>query len=432
MTASGAPLRLAYHGALDALPPAVERALLDRGASFEPFVDAVRPIRDAVRARGDAALRELTARFDGWTPDHLEIPRDTWAHTWSHLPQAEALRQARDNIERFHQAMMPAPREVEIIPGVRAGRRLVPHNRAGAYVPGGRAAYPSTVLMTVAPAKVAGVKEIIVCTPAGKDGKIPDATLAACAIAGVDRVFALGGAQAIFAMAYGSASVPRCDKIVGPGNAYVAAAKSLVAGQVAIDSPAGPSEVLVLHLGGPCPPGFAAAEMLAQAEHDPEAACVLVTTDARFAEQVAAGLTTSARADVVAASLAKRGAILVASSEAEAIAFADAYAPEHLVVLSAEPRATLDRLSNYGSAFLGPWSSVALGDYCSGPNHVLPTAGLARTYSGLSVDDFLRRPTHQEVTSEGLQALASVAESLATLEGLPNHAAAVRTRRESL
>jgi histidinol dehydrogenase len=244
----------------------------------------------------------------------------------------------------------------------------------------------------------------------------------------------VGGAQAVFAMAHGTRSIPRVDKIVGPVNAYVSAAKSLVAGSVAIDSPAGPSEVLVLHVGGGggADPRFAAAELLAQAEHDPEAAVCLVTTDARFAAAVRALLVPRARAEVVDAALAKRGAILVASDEAEALAFAEAYAPEHLVVLAPDPRATLERLTTYGSAFLGPWSSVALGDYCAGPNHVLPTAGAARSYSGLSVDDFLRRPTHQEATPEGLQGLAGVAETLAALEGLMHHADAVRIRRESL
>lgn len=420
-------IRLAYEGPAAGVPPHI----LDRRASFEPFVDAVRPIRDAVRRRGDDALRELTATYDHWTPSALEVPRREWDTALARLPQAPALAQAHRNIERFHRALLREPVELEVVPGLRAGRRHVPFARVGAYVPGGRASYPSTVLMTVTPAKVAGVPEVVVCTPAA-DGRVPDATLAACAVAGADRVYAIGGAQAIFAMSYGTASVPRCDKIVGPGNAYVAAAKSLVAGEVAIDSPAGPSEVLVLHTGGSAPPEFAAAELLAQAEHDPEAAVCLVTTSTEFAKRVREHLRPIARKEAVEAAFAKRGAIAVAGSEAEALAFADAYAPEHLVVLAPDPRAALAKLSHYGSAFLGPWSSVALGDYNSGPNHVLPTAGLARSFSGLSVDDFLRRPTHQEATSEALQALAPVAESLAELEGLTHHAAALRLRRERL
>ena len=436
-------MTLAHDGRLADLPPATRRLLVDRRGSFEPHVDAVRPLRDAVRQRGDAALRDLTEKFDGVRPGALEVPaRDAEAAFRRLAPQVQdALRAAHANVDRFHRTQLRASADVEVVPGLRAGRRYVPLARAGAYVPGGRAAYPSTVLMTVVPAKAAGVREVVVCTPPGPDGRIPDATLAACHVAQADRVFSVGGAQAVFAMAYGTESVPACDKVVGPGNAYVMAAKSLVAGDVGIDSPAGPSEVLVLHTGSPAQDAerdarFAAAEMLAQAEHDPDAACVLVTTDAAFARaarlELDARLAASPRREVVAASLAKRGAVLVAADAAEARAFSEAFGPEHLVILSPDPRAELDRLTNYGSAFLGPWSSVALGDYCAGPNHVLPTAGLSRAYSGLSVDDFLRRPTHQEATPEGLRRLAPVAEALAALEGLPNHAAALRTRRESL
>lgn len=426
-------VKLAYEGKLSDMSPTARTLLLDRRASFEPALDAVRPLRDAVRARGDDALRELTRRFDGWDAERLEVPREAWRAAFERMPEGvqHALEAAHEHIERFHRAQLRDAQDVEVVPGLRAGRRYVPHARVGAYVPGGRAAYPSTVLMTVTPAKAAGVREVVVCTPAGRDGRIPDATLAACHVAGADRVFALGGAQAVFAMAYGTASLPRCDKVVGPGNAYVAAAKSLVAGEVAIDSPAGPSEVLVLHVGGACDPRFAAAELLAQAEHDPEAAVCLVTTDASFAKGVRDALVPRHRVEVVEAALAKRGALLVAASEGEAVAFAEAFAPEHLVVLAPDPRATLERLTAYGSAFLGPLSSVALGDYCAGPNHVLPTAGLARSYSGLSVDDFLRRPTHQEANAEGLQGLAEVAITLAELEGLSHHADALRVRRES-
>ena len=423
-------MKLLFDGALDTMPANVRATLLDRRASFEPAVDAVRPIREAVRSKGDAALRELTARFDGWTPDALEVAPELWQDALKRLPAPirEAMETAHANIRRFHEAQVHEPLEVEVVPGLTAGRRYVPFGRVGCYVPGGRASYPSTVLMTVTVAKAAGVKDVVVCTPA-HEGKVPDATLAACAIAGATKLYAIGGAQAIFAMAYGTPTIARVDKIVGPGNAYVAAAKSLVAGEVAIDSPAGPSEVLVLHTGGACDPRFAAAELLAQAEHDPEAAVCLVTTDASFAERVRGRLVAVARQEVVEAAFAKRGAIVHARTEAEALAFADAYAPEHLVVLAEEPRATLYKLRHYGSAFLGPWSSVALGDYAAGPNHVLPTAGLARSYSGLSADDFVRRPTHQEATSEGLHALADVVEALAELEGLPHHAEAVRIRR---
>ena len=403
-------------------------------AGDQPFPD-VSAIEQAVRARGDDALRELTLKFDKVDLHALEVPKAEWSAAYARLPPdvRDALATAAANVERFHRACLPKAVEVEVVPGMTAGRRLVPLRRVGVYVPGGRAAYPSTVLMCAVPAKAAGVREVVVTTPPGPDGKVPDATLAACAAAGVDRVFAVGGAQAVFALAFGTRSVPKVDKVVGPGNAWVAAAKARVAGTVAIDAPAGPSEVLVL-CDDSSDPELAAREMLAQAEHDPAAACVCVATDAQTADRVRAEveslLKEAPRGDVVRASLASRGAVLVARDEAQACHFSDRYAPEHLVVLTRDPRATLEKLSDYGSAFLGPWSSVALGDYCSGPNHVLPTMGLARSYSGLSVDDFLRRPTHQTATREGLEKLAPTAERLATLEGLPNHAAAVRARRE--
>lgn len=421
-------------GRLDALPPALAEKVLHRGGHEEGIAADVRGIAEEVRRRGDDALRELTERYDGARLQSLEVPRETWSAAFARLDPGvrHALQEAHANIERFHRACMPTSIETEVTPGLRAGRRVVPYRRVGAYVPGGRAAYPSTVLMVTTPAKVAGVDEVIVVTPPGRDGKVPDATLAACAQAGVDRVFAVGGAQAVFALAYGTPSIPRADKIVGPGNAWVAAAKAHVAAHVAIDSPAGPSEVLVL-ADETADADLVAREMLAQAEHDPRAACVALVTDERVAKAVEARLAALLpglpRADVVEASLASRGAVLVADTE-RALAFAERYAPEHLVVMTREPRDDLEKLRSYGSAFLGPWSSVALGDYCAGPNHVLPTAGLARSYSGLSVDDFLRRPTHQEATRGALEALAPIAETLAALEGLPNHAAALEARRK--
>lgn len=427
-------MSLRWFGRLDALPPEELSLLLRRAAEGAPFPD-VSEIEREVRERGDAALLDLTARLDRARLDALEVPRDRWLDAWEALPvdTRHALSEAKANIERFHRACMPRPVEVEVVRGLMAGRRIVPIERVGVYVPGGRAAYPSTVLMTTVPARVAGVREIVVVTPPGPDGHVAPATLAACHLAGVDHVYSVGGAQAVFALAFGTRTIPRVDKIVGPGNAWVAAAKARVAGEVAIDAPAGPSEVLVL-CDPHADPQLAAREMIAQAEHDPMAACVAVTTDAALAgairDEVERLVKDAPRGDVVRAALAGRGAVLVAHDEAAMLAFSDRYAPEHLVILTREPRATLDALRHYGSAFLGPWSSVALGDYVSGPNHVLPTSGLARSYSGLSVDDFLRRPTHQAATREALDRLGPVAERLAALEGLPNHAAAVKARRE--
>lgn len=423
-------------GPLDGMPPETLGLVLARGGDARDIAADVAPISRAVRERGDAALFEFTEKFDGARLRSLEVPRAAWDAALARIPAElrEALEAARANIARFHEACMPKPVEIEVVPGVRAGRRVVPLQRVGAYVPGGRAAYPSTVLMTVVPAKVAGVDEVVVVTPPGKDGRVPDATLAACAIAGADRVFAVGGAQAVFALAYGTDSIPRVDKIVGPGNAYVAAAKAMVAAEVAIDSPAGPSEVLIL-LDDAAEAPLAAREMLAQAEHDPRAACVTVANSREAADAVVEALDALLpgieRAEVVRESLWSRGAVFVANDAAEMLAFSEAYAPEHLVLLLRDPREALRALRHYGSAFLGPHASVALGDYCSGPNHVLPTGGLARSYDGLGVEDFLRRPTHQEVTSNGLAALAGTTMTLARFEGLPNHAAAVEARRPS-
>ncbi|MEA3198684.1 MAG: histidinol dehydrogenase [Thermoplasmata archaeon] len=424
-------MKLLATGELTRLAPDLRKKVLERGGPEPGIARDVTAIRDAVLARGDDALRELTERFDGAKLGSLEVPRAEAEAALARLPRdvADALRAAHANIARFHQALLPGPVEIEVVPGLRAGRRPIPLARVGAYVPGGRATYPSTVLMTATPAKVAGVREVVVATPPGPDGKVPDATLAACAIAGVDRVYRVGGAQAIFALAFGTATIPRVDKIVGPGNAWVAAAKAAVAAHVAIDAPAGPSEVLVL-ADETADPALVAAEMLAQAEHDPRAACVaLVANPAEVEKAMEAQLANAPRRDVIEASLARAGAVLSSSRE-DALAFADAYAPEHLVLLTRAPRDDLARLSSYGSAFLGPWSSVAFGDYASGPNHVLPTLGLARGYSGLSVDDFLRRPTHQEATAAAARLLSPLAETLATLEGLPAHAAAARLRRE--
>lgn len=425
-------MTLRWFGRIDALAPAEMALLLQRAAQDAPFPD-VSGIEREVRERGDAALVDLTEKFDKIRLKTLEVPKDLLHEATERLSKdvLQSLHAAKANIERYHKACMPASMEIEVTRGMMTGRRIVPMRRVGIYVPGGRAAYPSTVLMTVVPAKVAGVKEIIVCTPP----PVADATLAACAIAGADRVFLVGGAQAIFAMARGTQSVPRVDKIVGPGNAWVAAAKARVAGEVAIDAPAGPSEVLIL-ADATANAELAAREMLAQAEHDPDAACVAVALEAEMAKEIRDHverlLKEAPRSAIVRASLSQRGAVLVATNEDELVRFADEYAAEHLVILTREPRVTLSKISNYGSAFLGPWSSVALGDYVSGPNHVLPTAGLARSYSPLSVEDFVRRPTHQAATREAVHNLGPTAERLATLEGLHNHAAAIKARREQL
>jgi histidinol dehydrogenase len=299
------------------------------------------------------------------------------------------------------------------------------------YAPGGRAAYPSSVLMGVIPALVAGVREVIVCSPAGPDGRPPDTLLAACALAKADRLFAIGGAGAIAAVAYGTATVPRVDKIVGPGNAYVTEAKRQVNGRVAIDCPAGPSEILIL-ADDSADASLIVRELFAQAEHDPDAAAVLVSTSARLIDEVClaieAEIGAEPRADIIRASLDANGALLLADSDDEMIEFANRYAPEHLALYVREPRALLARVRNAGTVFLGSAASVAFGDYVTGANHVLPTAGLARAYSGLSTLDFIRWTTYQEIDVSAARMLAGVTATLADAEGLPAHARAARAR----
>ncbi|HUH12537.1 MAG TPA: histidinol dehydrogenase, partial [Longimicrobiales bacterium] len=419
----GGELRLRAEGRLSALDGPTRRALLERGRSVDAEVSrAVAELIEEVRAGGEAALRAQARRFDPAEPASLEVPRAQWERALASLEPAvrAALEQAAANVAAFHRAQLPAPLEVEVSPGVRLGRRADPLRRVGAYVPGGRASYPSSVLMCVVPARVAGVDQVVVCSPPGPDGLPAASVLAACALAGADRVFALGGAGAIAAMALGAGGVPRVDKVVGPGNAYVSEAKRQLTGLVAIDSPAGPSEILIV-ADGSADPDLVAAELIAQAEHDPDAAAVLVATDASLPERVRAALARrlpeEPRRAIVAAALADAGALLVATSAAEAMAFAEEYAPEHLLLLVDEPRALLPRVRSAGTVFLGRASSVAFGDYMTGANHTLPTGTLARSYSGLSTLDFIRWTTYQEVAPAAAAALAGPTAALAEAEG---------------
>jgi histidinol dehydrogenase len=424
----------AVTGRLADITPAMRATLFARGRASDPAVEqAVRSIIADVRTRGDAALSDLAQRYDGVQLSALEVPPATCEKALRTLDTdvRDALAQAMANIAAFHRAQLPAPLEMETAQGVRLGRRADPLRRVGVYAPGGRAAYPSSVLMGVVPARVAGVDEVIVCSPPGPDGLPPQAVLAACALAGADRVFAIGGAGAVAALAMGTAAVPRVDKIVGPGNAYVTEAKRQLNGVVAIDSPAGPSEVLVIG-DGSADATLIAAELLAQAEHDPDAAAVLLSTSAHECDAVAAEVArlvaAQPRRDIILESLAARGALLHVPEMSDAITFAEEYAPEHLSVMTAEPRALLPALRAAGTIFLGAPSSVAFGDYITGANHVLPTAGLARAYAGLSAHDFMRWTTYQELTPAGAATLAGATAILAEAEGLPAHALAARLR----
>jgi histidinol dehydrogenase len=410
-----------------------ERAMLcDRHPVRDP---ALRGTTAAILARverdGDLALHALARELDGVTLTTLEVPRERRREALAALapPVRAAMERAIANLTAVHRAFQPVAQELTPEPGITIGRRPEPIARVGAYAPGGRGAYPSSVLMTVVPARVAGVHEIVLCTPPADDGLPAPATLAAAELAGADRVFAIGGAGAIAAMAFGTESVPRVDRIVGPGNAWVCEAKAQVAGRVAIDCPAGPSELVVV-ADASADAAAVAGELIAQAEHDPRACAVAVVvgaaTAAALAEALARELADTPRREIVARSLASRGALLTADTLAAALAFAADYAPEHLMLAVADPERALATSRNAGTVFLGLSSSVAFGDYMTGANHVLPTGGLARSYSGLSPLDFVRWTTWQRVTAGAAASLAGPVGVLADAERLPAHARAAR------
>ena len=427
-------LRLLARGPLEEVDASVMDRLLKRGPEDDTEVaEAVAGLICDVRTRGDAALVEMAARYDGAHLEKLEVPRAAWEAALAGLTSEvrSALERAAKNIRRFHEAQVPDDVSVDIEPGVTIARRWTSLERVGVYAPGGTAAYPSSVLMGVVPARAAGVGEVVVCSPPSADGAPPPAVLAAAAIAGADRVFALGGAGAVAALAYGTESVPVADAIVGPGNRWVTEAKRQVAGHVVIDAPAGPSEVLVL-ADGSTDPRLAALELVAQAEHDPDAACVLISTSQQTVERVCDELDTIAsqtpRSETVLAALGHAGAALWTESPEAAIDFANRYAAEHASVLTADAATDAARLTTSGTVFVGPHASVAFGDYLTGANHVLPTEGRARSFSGLSTLHFLRSFTVQEVSAQGAAGMADDVVTLATAEGLPAHAAAARAR----
>jgi len=420
-------------GAIAALDAASRQALLERvtESSSARVSEQVAGIIGRVRRDGDNALREMAREFDHAELTALEVPRYDWEAALGRVDGSivAAMRRAAANIAHVHQAFLPSAVETVTADGVVVGRRPDPLGRVGVYAPGGRAAYPSSVLMGVVPAKVAGVGQVIVCSPPGPSGAPSDVVLAAALIGGADRVFALGGAGAIAALAYGTESVPRVDRIVGPGNAYVAEAKLQVTSVVGIDSPAGPSELLVL-ADASASVTVVAREMLAQAEHDPLASVVVVATDAAWAARLEAELEavipSAERRDVIAESLAARGGIVVAASVDELLEFAADYAAEHLLLAGREAESWLPRIKHAGTVFVGETSSVAFGDYLTGANHVLPTGGLARAYSGLSTLDFVRWTTYQTVSREAAASMARDVDIFARAEGLPAHAAAAR------
>ena len=401
----------------------------------EEIGERVAAILAEVRTGGDAALRRIVRRIEGYLPETFEVTRERRAEAAKAVsPQLKAaLAQAKANIEAFHRAQLPAQVEVETMPGVRCVQRAVAIGRAGLYIPGGKAPLFSTVLMLALPARIAGCREVILCTPCGRDGRIAPEILYAADLCGVDRVFALGGAQAVAAMAYGTESIPRVDKIFGPGNRYVTKAKQLAgAADVAVDLPAGPSEVLVL-ADEDARPEFAAADLLSQAEHGDDSQAMLVCRSEEFARRAIASVGEQAarlsRRDAIGNSLAN-SRIVVFSDPDEQIAFADAYAPEHLIVAMRDAWDAAARITAAGSVFIGGYSPESAGDYASGTNHTLPTGGWARAYSGVNTESFMRKITYQELTRGGLEALAPTITAMAEAEGLDAHANAVRIRTE--
>jgi len=407
---------------------------------FEAAADAaieqsVAAILADVRTRGDAALLEYTQRFDGVAladASALELPRTELEAALAALDRAqrEALEAAAERIRRYHGHQLASTWVVDEPDGTRLGQRVTPLDRAGLYVPGGKAAYPSSVLMNAIPAKVAGVGELVMVVPT--PGGVRNAmVLAAAAIAGVDRVFTIGGAQAVAALAYGTATVPRVDKIVGPGNAYVAEAKRRVFGVVGIDMIAGPSEILILS-DGSAPADWMAMDLFSQAEHDELAQSILLTPDAAHLEAVAEAinrlLPTMPRRATIERSLADRGVLALVRDLEEACAIANQIAAEHLELVVADPWHWAERIRHAGALFLGPWSSESLGDYCAGPNHVLPTMRTARFSSPLGVYDFQKRTSLIAISAAGAQQLGPIAATLADGEGLGAHARSARMR----
>jgi len=410
--------------------------LLAFEAAQDAGVDrATAEILDAVQRRGDAALLEFTARFDRWSPRSaadLEVPLAAARDALAVLPAAErgALETAASRIRRYHERQVQPSWRVDEGDGTVLGQQVTPLDRVGIYVPGGKAAYPSSVMMGAVAAKVAGVGELVMVTPT-PDGAMNGPVLAAAALAGVDRIFRVGGAQAIGALAFGTATIPSVDKIVGPGNAYVAAAKRRVFGRVGIDMVAGPSEVLVI-ADSSARPDWVAMDLFSQAEHDEIAQAILLTADAGLLEAVAQSMRRQLgempRRPIIEASLAARGALILVRDLDEACEIANRVAPEHLELAVADPEALLPRIRHAGAIFLGHYASESLGDYCAGPNHVLPTSRTARFSSPLGVYDFQKRSSLIAVSRQGAATLGKVAATLARAEGLEAHARSAEWR----
>lgn len=409
--------------ALCARPEGVEATAMER----------VTPMMADIQQRGDEAVRQYTRQFDGHDLEHFAVTPEAMQGAGAQLSDAlkEAIDTAATNIRRFHQAQQREELRLETQPGIQCRRRAVPIGSVGLYVPGGSAPLFSSVLMLAIPAAIAGCREIILCSPPQPDGQLHPAVLWTAWRCGVQRAFRVGGAQAIAAMTYGTASIPKVDKLFGPGNSYVTAAKTLAQREgVAIDMPAGPSEVLVI-ADDSADPAFVAADLLAQAEHGPDSQVILLTDSATLLEQslaeVERQLESLPRNEIARAALQHSLAVQLPSME-EAVAFSNLYAPEHLILICRELEKVADQITDAGSVFMGPYTPEALGDYASGTNHTLPTAGHARAYSGVSLDSFMKYITFQEATAEGLHQLGPVVEAMAEAEQLIAHQRSVSIR----
>jgi histidinol dehydrogenase len=421
---------------IDGLGPEKIKAIMERSREdISSIYDETRRIVEDVRDNGDAvSLAHYKKHKKDISSSDLEATREEIDRAYRQVSTkvVDCLKKAADNIVKFHQAQLEREMwSIEVTDGIIAGRVTRAMDIVGCYIPGGRAAYPSSVLMTVLPARVAGVGKVVAVTPPNKGMKVNPVILVAADMARCDRIFKVGGPWGIAGLAYGTETMPRVDKIVGPGNKYVTAAKMVVFGQVDIDSPAGPSEVLILadDTGNA---KLIALDLLSQVEHDPDSAAVLVTTNKKLAKEVCDIINREfdalPRKEILEASLSRHSHILIAEDMYQAIGFANEYAAEHLQILTKDPFITLNRIRHAGSIFLGPYAPVPAGDYASGTNHVLPTGQCARMFSGLSVDDFIKKPTFQYLSKEGLAGLRDVIVTLAEAEGLPIHARAVKAR----
>jgi len=403
-----------------------EELVIDRKVEWDKYIEIVKPIIEKVKNEGDKALIAFTEKFDGVKPKYLRVPEEEIDHAYDVVDDEiiDALEVARENIEKYH-TITSVEREIKVDLGdIILGKKYVPLDSVGIYIPGGKASYPSTALMTGIPAKLAGVDRIVACTPPDKDGRIKPLTLVACDIAGIDEIYAVGGAQAIAAMAYGTETIKKVDKIVGPGNAYVTAAKLIVQKDVPIDMPAGPSEILII-ADENANAEFIALDCIAQLEHDPMSIAIVLTTSRKLAEEV------EKIANEIGSGINLNNLrIAVVGSIDEALDLANKIAPEHLSLMFDKAEYYIDKIRHAGSVFIGEYSPVACGDYASGTNHVLPTSGYAKVFSGLSVETFMKHISYQILTKEGLRRIADAVIKLAEVEGFKYHAMSVKKRLE--